>query len=97
MFGQASTLGQPPMWLAPIQKVVFAEHHMRYMVQQQLTYHTRLGFAGVLVVCDYFVCRQLLEDQQLAAAAQAGQLVLWVWVSVSSFQHVQLYSVQEHC
>jgi hypothetical protein len=75
----------PLVWMAPVQKVVFAKSHMAYIVRQHLEHHMRLGMAGMLLPCDYFVCLELLQDPALARRTQEGRLVLWVWVSVGAY------------
>lgn len=75
------TANSPPIWMAVVQKVVFAKHHMAYIVKQHLDYHLKLGMAGMLMVCDFFVCLELLQDPILAARAAEGKLALWAWVS----------------
>jgi hypothetical protein len=75
----------PMVWIAPVQKVVFAKSHMAYIVKQHLEYHIRLGMAGTLMTCDYFVCLELLQDPALARRVEEGRLVLWMWVSAAMY------------
>jgi hypothetical protein len=77
----ATDVDTPVVWMAPVQKVVFAKSHMAYIVLQHLEYHIRLGMAGTLMTCDYFVCLELLQDPPLARRVEEGRLVLWMWVS----------------
>lgn len=52
-----------------------------YVVKQHLDYHMRLGMSGMWMMCDHFVCMELLRDSVLAERAAEGRLVLWSWVS----------------
>lgn len=84
--GESSTQtgGCGPVWMAPVQKVVFARRHMAYITRQHLEYHLKLGMAGMLFACDPIVCLELLQDPALAQRANEGRLVLWAWVGAAA-------------
>jgi hypothetical protein len=52
-----------------------------YIVREHLDYHMRLGMSGMWMMCDAFVCLELLQDSELAQRGAEGMLVLWSWVS----------------
>jgi hypothetical protein len=71
----------PPIWTAPVQMEVGNATSFAYVVKQHLDYHMRLGYSGMWMMCDPFVCLDLLRDSVLAQRAAEGRLVLWAWVS----------------
>jgi hypothetical protein len=70
------------IWTAPVQMEVASTSTFAYVVRQHLDYHMRIGMSGMWMMCDRFVCLELLRDSLLAARAAEGRLVLWSWVSM---------------
>jgi hypothetical protein len=80
--GACHTPCHPPIWTAPVQMEVANITTFAYIVRQHLDYHMRLGMSGMWMMCDRFVCLDLLRDSVLAQRAAEGRLVLWAWVSI---------------